>query len=558
MSLTKVSHSMISNAPVYVEDFGATTSDTVGTTNLAAIQAAIDTGKDVCFNGFYTVNGPIKVFNEQRLFTEKSWTNYLAGINFKITSVVDIDLITGKNGSYLQDTVFEALSFVIDVASTFLRTTTVRMIYGAGRRIQLRNVESTNKANAPNVAIATISAVGAVASVTTATAHGLSNGTWIRVTGVGFPDGTSSTLPYSGLFQISSVGASSFDYTMGSVPLDLTPAINAYYASFQAESAGTIAFSRFLYLDGALIPTFELMMDGCLIYGGYNCDVQLQGSTAIPAGNGLMVGMTITNSQINSQCNDWTNGCANIALQNGNQNVFYANILGSLSSNFRIGGDNESNIIAYNYYEGSNSGLRRIGLFNNTISTLISESIFDPTNGSIYSETLGTYSFYGHSGIVLKSGMARLGSLLKNYEVGTLTATFSPTTGAFTVPPVYLSQAVNFVRIGNVVTVTVDIRTTSMDIATGTPAGAVKINCLPYSIANNGSILENVGAVVTDNVGWGTGAPNIVIGSEGNKYVTPYYTVSNSANVAKIVSELATGANANHVLFTMTYITDES
>ena len=544
---------MISNAPVFVEDFGATTSDTIGTTNRAAIQAAIDTGNDVCFDGLYTVDGPIQVFNKQRLFTEKAWSTYVAGINFKITSSGDIDLITGKNNFYLQDTVFDRLSFLIDATSTFLRTTTVRMIYGAGRRFQLHNVASQNLASAPNVAIATISAVGTVASVTTATAHGLANGTWIRVTGVGFPDGTNSTLPYSGLFQISNVSTLSFDYTMGSVPLDLTPPINDYYASFQAESAGTIAFSRFLYLDGVIIPTFELMMDGCLIYGGYNCDVQLQGSTVPANGVGLMVGMTITNSQINSQCNDWTNGCANIALQNGNQNVFYANILGSLSSNFRIGGVSESNTIAYNYYEGANSGKRRIGLFNTTISTLISEAIFDPTNGSIYSETTGTYSFYGHSGIILKSG-----SLLKNYEVGTLTATFSPTTGAFTVPPVYLSQAVNFVRVGNVVTVTVDIRTTSMDIVTGTPAGAVKINCLPYNIANQGGILENVGAVVTDNVGWGTGAPNIVIGSEGNKYVTPYYIVSNSANVAKVVSELATGANANHVLFTMTYITDES
>lgn len=299
-------------------------------------------------------------------------------------------------------------------------------------------------------------------------------------------------------------------------------------------------------------------MDGCLISGGYNCDVQLQGDSSVPSGNGLMVAMTITNSQLNSQCNDWTNGCANIALQNGNQNVFYANILGSFSSNFRLGGSNESNIIAYNYYEGSNSGLRRIGLFNNTNSTLISESIFDPTNGSIYTETTGTYSFYGHAGIVLKSNVSRIGSLLKNYEVGTLTATFSPTTGAFTVPPVYASQSVNFVRVGNVVTVTVDIRTTSMDITTGSPAGAVKINCLPYRISNNGGILETVGAVVADNVNWGTGAPNIVIGSEGDKFVICYYTVSNAPNVAKVVSELGTGSNANHVLFTMTYITDES
>ena len=63
MSLTKVSYSMITGAPVNVLDYGASTSAS-GAVNLASIQAAIDslpvTGGSVYIPaGNYTVNGTI-------------------------------------------------------------------------------------------------------------------------------------------------------------------------------------------------------------------------------------------------------------------------------------------------------------------------------------------------------------------------------------------------------------------------------------------------------------------------------------------------------------------
>ena len=49
MSLTKVSYSMIQGAPVNILDYGASTSSA---NNTVAIQAAIDTGKDVFISNF--------------------------------------------------------------------------------------------------------------------------------------------------------------------------------------------------------------------------------------------------------------------------------------------------------------------------------------------------------------------------------------------------------------------------------------------------------------------------------------------------------------------------
>lgn len=78
MSLTKITYSMIDTQVVNVKDYGATTSDTNGATNRAAIQSALDTGKSVLFEEFYTVNDTLYVNPKQRLFRIKHGVIFLA------------------------------------------------------------------------------------------------------------------------------------------------------------------------------------------------------------------------------------------------------------------------------------------------------------------------------------------------------------------------------------------------------------------------------------------------------------------------------------------------
>jgi hypothetical protein len=72
MALTKVSYSMITGASVNVLDYGAFNDNTNQVATTAAIQAAIDTGKNVYFpQGQYAINAALNVFAAgQRLFGE--------------------------------------------------------------------------------------------------------------------------------------------------------------------------------------------------------------------------------------------------------------------------------------------------------------------------------------------------------------------------------------------------------------------------------------------------------------------------------------------------------
>ena len=65
MSLTKVSYSMITGAPVNVVDYGASTSDSFGVVNRDAFQAALDSGASYVYvpSGTYNIAGTISIPN---------------------------------------------------------------------------------------------------------------------------------------------------------------------------------------------------------------------------------------------------------------------------------------------------------------------------------------------------------------------------------------------------------------------------------------------------------------------------------------------------------------
>lgn len=570
MSLTKVSYSMVYGDTVNVAEFGATTSDTVGSTNLAAIQAAIDTGKSVMFSELYTVNDTIYVNEKQRLFADRAWreTN-AAGINFKFDATANKNCITGKDTTTrsLQGCVFENLQLRIDRDCTFTDTITVNMISGAGRFIQITNCWSGNYSFSQLAqGVTSITSSGTTATVTKAN-HGLSNGDVVRMVGVSTPEVPGDGV-YNGIFTIQNVTTNTFDYVMSGTPTNATANINTYKSGYFPKRdlsggvTGTnINFSSFLYLDSLKTgasdngnpanykATFELLVTGCTT-GNYYRDILLQGRSPTTGSIGLIVAPIFYGNQFNSINPDYSNFGGNIQGSNISNLMLTNNIYGSLANNIYIAGDSDNISIANNYYEGGNSGCRRISIGNNTVNTLVNEFSIAPNNGSIWdNSTPGTYTAYTSFGMQLNGG-----SLLNRYEEGVWTPQYEPTTGAFT-SITYGYQNGKYVIVGNEVTVTCLISVDSLTVGTG--SGIVKIVGLPFTIdwAGNG-----VGTNFVDagcySVNWASASvqPNFVRGVSNTTYVTPQIVNSGATPTALTVANMATaGPGVDYVSFTMTY-----
>jgi hypothetical protein len=561
MSLTKVTYSMIDTQVVNVKDYGATTSDTTGTTNRAAIQAALDTGKSVLFEEFYTVNDTLYVNNNQRLFADKAWRNASgAGLNFKFNASADKNCITGVDTTTrsLQGCVFENLLLNIDAACVFSNTITVNMISASGRYIQIINCGGQNYSFAELAQnVTSITAVSTTATVTKID-HGLSNGNVVRMVGVSTPEVPGDNV-YNGIFTIQNVTANAFDYVMAGVPTNLTANINTFKSGYFAKiNSKNINFSSFLYLDplktGAAddgtranyTPTFELLMTGCTT-GNYYRDVQLQGRSPTTGSIGLLVAPIFIANQLNSINPDYNNSGGNIQTSNTSNLMITNNIFGSLANNIRIAGDSNNTGIQNNYWESGNTGTRRISINNISTNTLVNEFAIDSSNGSVYDNSSGSYTAYGYFGAQLKGG-----SLLNRYEEGTWTPAYAPTTGAFT-SITYVNALGKYVVVGNHVTVTCLISTATLNIGTG--AGDVKITGLPFSMDFAGNAAgTNYSDQAAFSVNWGSGGdPNQIRMTSNTSHVVAQVVNSGASPTTKTVANLSTGASTNQVSFTMTY-----
>lgn len=561
MSLTKITYSMIDTQVVNVKDYGATTSDTNGATNRAAIQSALDTGKSVLFEEFYTVNDTLYVNPKQRLFSDKAWRDFSgAGLNFKFDASADKDCITGVNTTTrsLQGCVFENLILNIDAACVFSNTITVNMISASGRFIQIINCSGRNNSFAEIAQnLTSITAVSTTATVTK-TAHGLSNGNVVRMVGVSTPEVPGDNV-YNGIFTIQNVSANAFDYVMAGVPTNLTANIATFKSGYFAKvNSQNINFSSFLYLDplktGAAddgtpanyTPTFELLMTGCTT-GNYYRDVNLQGRSPVAGGIGLLVACTFIANQLNSINPDYNNKGGNIQTSNTSFLMITNNIFGSLANNISLAGDSNSTGIQNNYWEGGNTGTRRVSINNATIYTLVNEFGFDSSNGSVYDNASGDYTAYGYFGVQLKGG-----SLLNRYEIGTWTPAYAPTTGTFT-SITYFNALGKYVVVGNHVTVTCLISTATLSIGAG--AGDVTITGLPFSMDFAGNATgTNYSDQACFSINWGSGGdPNQIRMTSNTSYVVAQVVNSGASPTTKSVANLSTGANTNQVSFTMTY-----
>lgn len=553
---------MIDTQVVNVKDYGATTSDITGATNCAAIQAALDTGKSVLFEELYTVNDTLYVNTSQRLFGDKAWRSFNgAGLNFKFNASADKSCITGSNLTTrnLQGCVFENLLLNIDAACVFSDTITVNMISGSGRYIQIINCTGQNYSFAEITQnLTSITAVSTTATVTK-TNHGLSNGNVVRMVGVSTPEVAGDQV-YNGIFTIQNVTANTFDYVMAGVPTNLTANINTFKSGYFAKiNNKNINFSSYLYLDplktGApdngvgtnYTPTFELLMTGCTT-GNFYRDVQLQGRSPTDGSNGLLVAPIFIANQLNSVNPDFSNSGGNIQTSNTANMMMSNNIFGSLANNIRIAGDSNSTSIQNNYWEGGNSGCRRISMYNNSIYTLINEFSLDTSNGTVYDQSsTGTYTAYGYFGTQFQGG-----TLLDTYEIGVWTPQYAPTTGAFTSIS-YLNQVGSYVVVGDQVTVTCLIASDSLVLGTG--AGAAKIIGLPFPMDYVGSgVATNYSDIGCYSTNWASGGdPNFVRMTSNTSFVIPQVINSGAAPTAKTVANMNLVANSNYVSFTMTY-----
>jgi hypothetical protein len=142
------------------------------------------------------------------------------------------------------------------------------------------------------------------------------------------------------------------------------------------------------------------------------------------------------------------------------------------------------------------------------------------------------------------------------YEEGTFTPGYNPTTGAFTAINYAVHTVGNYTRIGNVVNVSGRIRTDSLTV--GTAAGALFIDGLPYATSSAVSNLiysPTVGRVAAFT---GEHPTNLFLGVGVSQIQLTYRTsVTGNTLTTSDVTDMTTGAG-NDVTFAFSYQTDDA
>jgi hypothetical protein len=193
-----------------------------------------------------------------------------------------------------------------------------------------------------------------------------------------------------------------------------------------------------------------------------------------------------------------------------------------------------------------NSGDANIYFRNTTTSTQI--GVFN-----VYGIGLGTASSSSGIGIAFPATQSASSdaNTLDDYEEGTWTPTYVPTTNSFT-SITYAFQSGKYTKVGNLVTVTFRISTSALTV--GTASGILYLGSLPFT--PNGSGNSCVGGVRTQSGGgavWGVNFPQILISNDGvAQFSMGYVTSSITASATINVTDLAAGSG-NVMAGTVTY-----
>jgi hypothetical protein len=138
--------------------------------------------------------------------------------------------------------------------------------------------------------------------------------------------------------------------------------------------------------------------------------------------------------------------------------------------------------------------------------------------------------------------------LLADYEEGTFTPEYTPTTGAFT-SVTYLVQVGKYTKIGNAVNFTIAIRTDAITV--GTASGSIRISGLPFTSSSSpnyqAATIGFSNAFVLNNPSAG------IVEANATTLNLTYRATANGASSFLNVTDLATGGSANYVFLSGTY-----
>lgn len=143
--------------------------------------------------------------------------------------------------------------------------------------------------------------------------------------------------------------------------------------------------------------------------------------------------------------------------------------------------------------------------------------------------------------------------LLDDYEEGTWTPTFVPTSGAFDAIT-YVSTGGYYTKVGRLVTVTGRLRTSAITV--GTASGSLFIGGLPFTSLSTTSAAQGGNLTVADPGGWTVNNPSLGFVNNGDtKILLQYRTTANGAASDSNVTDLGTVGLANNISFSAYYFT---
>lgn len=135
---------------------------------------------------------------------------------------------------------------------------------------------------------------------------------------------------------------------------------------------------------------------------------------------------------------------------------------------------------------------------------------------------------------------------LDDYEEGTWTPAYSPTTGAFGTVT-YSLQFGKYTKVGRLVVITFLLRTSAFDLGTG--VGGLRISGLPF--ISNGT---NAGAGLGACLGFATNNPVGVVNTGSTAYMEIWHrTTANGGAVTTTVAEMSSGTSSNYICGSLSY-----
>lgn len=146
--------------------------------------------------------------------------------------------------------------------------------------------------------------------------------------------------------------------------------------------------------------------------------------------------------------------------------------------------------------------------------------------------------------------------LLDDYEEGTWTPVYQPTSGAYTIGMDVVPNTCRYTKIGRMVHLTGTIRSDSFAVNTGT--GFALVGGLPFTPSITSGTSQFAGAYITQAVNWTANrAPAALLASSTVAFLYIMYRATPDGSFSFLdAGDLLNGSNANQMTFVATYIVD--